>query len=89
MRNPGSNPVTRVQIVATVPEQMIVTRAGGASEHRKEGQKILYEPLTIPAGAEVNFRIDVQVQRPGDESTHVSLDELKLELRKRRNRQPT
>ncbi len=73
VRNPGSNPVTRVQIVATVPEQMTVVQAGGASDHRKEGQKIVYDPLVLPAGGEARFRIDVTAQRPGDVRFKVEL----------------
>src|SRR5262249_11544941 len=73
VRNPGSNPVTRVQIVATVPEQMTVTRAAGASDNRKDGQKIAYEPLSLPAGGEARFRIDIRAERPGDVRFKVEL----------------
>jgi uncharacterized repeat protein (TIGR01451 family) len=73
VRNPGSNPVTRVQIVATVPEQMMVTRAAGASDNRKDGQKITYEPLNLPAGGEARFRIDIKAERPGDVRFKVEL----------------
>jgi uncharacterized repeat protein (TIGR01451 family) len=66
VRNTGTDPVTRVQIVATVPEQMAVVRAAGASDHRKEGPKIIYEPLTLSAGAQAQYRIDVKAERPGD-----------------------
>jgi uncharacterized repeat protein (TIGR01451 family) len=73
VRNPGSNPVTRVQIAATVPEQVTVMRAAGASDNRKEGQRILYDPLTLPAGGEARFRIDVKAERPGDVRFKVEL----------------
>jgi uncharacterized repeat protein (TIGR01451 family) len=73
VRNPGTKPVTRVQIVATVPEQMIVIGAGGASDNRKEGQKIIYAPLTLPPGGEARFRVDVKAQRPGDVRFKVEL----------------
>jgi len=73
VRNPGTNPVTRVQIAATVPEQMTVTRAAGASDHRKEDQKIIYDPLTLPAGGEARFRVDVKALRPGDVRFKVEL----------------
>jgi uncharacterized repeat protein (TIGR01451 family) len=73
VRNPGSNPVTRVQITATVPEQMTVVRAAGASDHHKDGQKILYDPLTLPAGGEARFHIDVKAERPGDVRFKVEL----------------
>jgi uncharacterized repeat protein (TIGR01451 family) len=73
VRNPGSNPVTRVQIVATVPEQMTMLQAAGTSDHRREGQKIIYEPLTLAAGGEARFRIDVKAERPGDVRFKVEL----------------
>jgi uncharacterized repeat protein (TIGR01451 family) len=73
VRNPGTKPVTRVQIVATVPEQMAVIGAGGASDNRKEGQKILYEPLTLPPGGEARYRVDVKALRPGDVRFKVEL----------------
>jgi uncharacterized repeat protein (TIGR01451 family) len=73
IRNPGTNPVTRVQIVATVPEQMTVTRAAGASDNRREGLKIIYEPLTLPPGGEARFRVEVKAQRPGDVRFKVEL----------------
>ena len=66
VRNPGTKPVTQVQIVATVPEQMTVIGAGGASDNRKEGQKIIYAPLTLPPGGEACYRVDVKALRPGD-----------------------
>jgi uncharacterized repeat protein (TIGR01451 family) len=73
VRNPGSNPVTRMQIVATVPEEMIVTRASGTADNHKDGQKIIYDPLTVPAGGEARFRVDVKAQRPGDVRFKVEL----------------
>jgi uncharacterized repeat protein (TIGR01451 family) len=66
VRNPGSSPVTGVRIVAMVPEEMIVTRAAGTADNHRDGPKIVYGPLTLPAGAEARFRIDVKAQRPGD-----------------------
>ena len=44
----------------------MVTRAAGASDNRKEDQKIIYQPLTLPAGGEARYRIDVKAQQPGD-----------------------
>jgi hypothetical protein len=59
--------------VATVPEQMTVMRAAGASDNRKDGQKITYEPLTLAAGGEARFRIEVKAERPGDVRFKVEL----------------
>jgi uncharacterized repeat protein (TIGR01451 family) len=73
VRNTGTDPVTRVQIVAIVPEQMTVVRAAGASDNRKEGQKVLYDPLTLAPGALAQYRIDVKAERPGDVRFKVEL----------------
>jgi uncharacterized repeat protein (TIGR01451 family) len=66
VRNTGTDPVTRVQIVATVPMEMAVVRAAGASDNRKEDSKINYDPLTLAPGAHASFRIDVKAERPAD-----------------------
>jgi uncharacterized repeat protein (TIGR01451 family) len=73
VRNPGTKPVTRVQIVATAPEQMTVLGAGGASDNHKEGQKIIYAPLTLPPGGEASYRVDVKALRSGDVRFKVEL----------------
>jgi uncharacterized repeat protein (TIGR01451 family) len=66
IRNLGTTAVTHVRVEATVPEQMAVTRAVGPADNRKEGRRLLYEPLTLAAGGEVKYRIDVKALRPGD-----------------------
>jgi uncharacterized repeat protein (TIGR01451 family) len=73
VRNPGTKPVTKVQIVALVPAQMTVTRAAGAADHRKDGQKITYEPLTLQAGGEARYQIEVKANQVGDVRFKVEL----------------
>jgi uncharacterized repeat protein (TIGR01451 family) len=73
VRNPGTTPATGVQVVATVPPEMVVTHAAGAADHRKEGQKILYNAVTVRAGGEARYRIDVKAQKAGDVRFKVEL----------------
>jgi uncharacterized repeat protein (TIGR01451 family) len=73
VRNPGTKPVTKVQIVAIVPAQMAVTRAAGAADHRRDGQKITYEPLTLQAGGEARYQIEVKALQAGDVRFKVEL----------------
>jgi uncharacterized repeat protein (TIGR01451 family) len=73
VRNPGSGPVTNVRIAATVPQQMTVTRAAGTTDNRKEGQKVIYEPITLQGGGEARFSVEVKAQRPGDVRFKVEL----------------
>jgi uncharacterized repeat protein (TIGR01451 family) len=73
VRNQGTTPVTRVRISATVPDQLLITQAAGAADNQKQGQRITYEPLTLPAGGEARYRVDVKAQRPGDVRFKVEL----------------
>jgi uncharacterized repeat protein (TIGR01451 family) len=73
VRNPGTTSATNVRIVATAPEQMEVTRAAGAADNRKEGRKIVYEPLTLQAGGQALYYVEVKALRPGDVRFRVEL----------------
>jgi uncharacterized repeat protein (TIGR01451 family) len=66
VRNQGQVPATNVVVAATVPAQMSITRVTGAAKYRVEGQRVTYEPLTIPVGGEARYQIDVKAERPGD-----------------------
>jgi uncharacterized repeat protein (TIGR01451 family) len=73
VRNQGSSPVTGVRIAATVPEQMQTKDAAGAANHRTEGQKVTYEPITLQAGDAARYRIEVKALRAGDVRFKVEL----------------
>jgi uncharacterized repeat protein (TIGR01451 family) len=73
VRNPGTNPATNVRIIATVPEQLEVTQAAGSTDNRKMGNRLIYEPLTLRAGGEARYRIDVKAKNPGDVRFKVEL----------------
>jgi len=78
VHNQGTSPVTGVRIEATVPAQMSVLQATGAANHRREGQKIIYEPLTLQAGDSARYRVEVRAERPGDVRFRVELTAAQL-----------
>jgi uncharacterized repeat protein (TIGR01451 family) len=73
VHNQGTSPVTDVRIVATVPAELEVTQATGATAHRQQGQKVSFEPLTLPAGGDARYRIEVKALRAGDLRFRVEL----------------
>jgi uncharacterized repeat protein (TIGR01451 family) len=72
VRNLGTDPVTRVTIVAMVPEQLEILRAVGA-DTRKEGAKVLFAPVTLAPAAEARYEIAVRALRAGDVRFRVEL----------------
>jgi uncharacterized repeat protein (TIGR01451 family) len=73
LRNQGTAQATRVQIVATAPPQLAVTRAVGPADNHMEGQKVIFDPFTLAAGAEVRFHVHVKALEPGDVRFKVDL----------------
>jgi uncharacterized repeat protein (TIGR01451 family) len=73
VRNPGTTPAGNVRIVAVVPMQMEVQRAAGDADNHKDGQKIVYDPLTLPANGQASYLIDVKATQPGDVRFKVEL----------------
>jgi uncharacterized repeat protein (TIGR01451 family) len=79
VHNPGTKTATNVRVVATVPDQMEVSRAAGTADFRKEGQRVIFEPFTLQAGNDARFQIDVKALRPGDIRFKVDLTADSLE----------
>jgi uncharacterized repeat protein (TIGR01451 family) len=73
VRNSGSVPATRVRIHATVPQQLDLFQAMGPSPHRIAGQVVNFEPLSIPAGGEARYRVEVKALQPGSVRFRVDL----------------
>ncbi len=73
LRNQGTAPVTNIRIEARVPEQMEIVRVQGTSDHRKDGQKIAFEALTLAPRAEARYVITVRALTPGDVRFKVDL----------------
>ncbi len=65
VRNQGTQAATNVRIEALVPEEFSFTKAI-PSGYRQEGQKILFQPITIQPGDEPRFVIDVKALKAGD-----------------------
>jgi uncharacterized repeat protein (TIGR01451 family) len=73
VRNPGSTAATNVRVTAQIPVQMELTRAAGMSDHRRDGPKVAFNPITLEAGSEGRFQIEVKAARPGDVRFKVEL----------------
>jgi uncharacterized repeat protein (TIGR01451 family) len=66
VRNQGTLPVTNIRLTATVPAELAIVRVQGPVDHKKDEQKIIFEPLKLPANTETIFRIFVRAVKPGD-----------------------
>lgn len=73
VRNQGTSPVTSVRILAAAPAQEQVTDATGVSNHRIDGQKVTFEPITLAAGETAQYRVTVKALRAGDVRFKVQL----------------
>lgn len=73
VRNQGSTPAANVIVEANVPEQLEVTRVTGPADHRKEGQLVAFQPLTLPPRGEARYVIFVRALRAGDVRFKVDL----------------
>jgi uncharacterized repeat protein (TIGR01451 family) len=73
VRNQGTIPATGVRIDVQVPEQMAVVRVTGPADHRKEGQRIEFLPLTIQPQNTARYTVYVKALRPGDVRCKVEL----------------
>jgi uncharacterized repeat protein (TIGR01451 family) len=71
--NQGPVPATKVQVVATAPEQMAVTEVKGPSNATRDGNTITFEPITLAPGATAAYEVFVKPQRPGDVRFRVEL----------------
>ncbi|MBY0524976.1 MAG: DUF11 domain-containing protein [Gemmataceae bacterium] len=65
--NQGAIQATKVQVIATVPEQLAIVSARGPSNHQVAGQQVIFEALpAIQSRTEVKYEIVVKALRPGD-----------------------
>lgn len=63
MRNPGSQPVTNLRIVATLPAHLELVQAPG--NPKRDGAKVVFDPFTLPAGGESPLEIRTKALKPG------------------------
>jgi uncharacterized repeat protein (TIGR01451 family) len=73
LRAQGSAPVTNIRISTMVPAELVVTRIQGPVDHVKDGQKIMFEPLDLPAGKDTVYRIHCKALKSGDLRFRVQL----------------
>lgn len=71
--NQGPVPATKVQVAAVVPELMAITDAKGPSNAARDAGKVVFEPVTIPAGGTAVFEVFVKPLKPGDARFRVEL----------------
>jgi uncharacterized repeat protein (TIGR01451 family) len=73
LRSQGSAPITNIRIGATVPVELAVTRVQGPVDHVKDGQKVTFAPLELPAGKDTVYRIHCKAVKSGDLRFRVQL----------------
>jgi uncharacterized repeat protein (TIGR01451 family) len=73
VRNQGQLPLTNVVVAATVPPQLALTRATGPADHRPDGPRVVFDPVTIPAEREARYEVEVRALQPGDARFKVEL----------------
>jgi uncharacterized repeat protein (TIGR01451 family) len=65
VRNQGSAPATNIRLRVEVPAEFAITRVQGPSDHKREGQTLLFEPLHLPPNTDRIYRIYVRAVKPG------------------------
>lgn len=68
VRNQGSAPATNVQILATAPPELEITRVRGPADFTADGRMARYIPFTVPAQTgdrERQFYVHAKALRPG------------------------
>jgi len=65
VRNQGSAAATNIRLRVVVPEEFAITRVQGPSDHQRDGQKLLFEPLHLPPNTDRIYRIYVRALKPG------------------------
>jgi uncharacterized repeat protein (TIGR01451 family) len=65
--NQGSASAAGVKVTAVVPDGLTILGADGPSSHRREGQRVLFEPVqALAASADLLYRVRVRGKSPGD-----------------------
>ncbi|MCS7167773.1 MAG: hypothetical protein RMI91_10585 [Gemmatales bacterium] len=65
VRNQGSAPATNIRLKVEVPGELAITRVQGPSDHKRDGQTLLFEPLNLPANTDRMYRVYVRALKPG------------------------
>jgi uncharacterized repeat protein (TIGR01451 family) len=88
--NQGSKEATNVQLSALMPPELKFLSAEGATRHRAENGRVIFEPLQrLPAKSETVYRIKAKGERAGDVRMKVQLmsDEIRQPITKEESTQ--
>jgi uncharacterized repeat protein (TIGR01451 family) len=65
--NPGKNNVLNPRVFVNVPDEMSITAERGETTGRREGQKIVFDPLKVlHGGEEKGYTVEVVAKKAGD-----------------------
>ena len=67
VRNTGAGPATNLRLTAFAPPELVIVRVEGpfAHTHREGDSRVDFNPFVLPAGEQVQFRIECKPQRAG------------------------
>ncbi len=71
--NTGSDPATGVQVTAVLPPQMTLVAAKGQPQHRQDGQRVIYEPISLAAKADLIYEVNVRARQAAEVPFQVEL----------------
>jgi uncharacterized repeat protein (TIGR01451 family) len=71
--NQGSLPINQAEIVCTVPAEMRVLSATGASKGRVDGQSVTFTLTDVPPKQTLSFAVEVEALKAGDVRFHAEL----------------
>ena len=74
VKNQGTGADANVRIVATLPAQLTLVKAGGATEAKSDGQRVVFEPFAkLAAGETASWTVEARATAPGDVRFKVEL----------------
>ena len=67
VRNTGTGPAANLRLSATAPPELAIVRIEGpfAHNHREGDTRVDFNPFLLPAGEQVQFRVECKPQRAG------------------------
>ena len=68
--NQGRSPVSRVHLIATVPQEFQIL--GTKPTARVEGAKVIFDIFDVAVGGTTNYEVEVKAIRPGE--AHFEVD---------------
>jgi uncharacterized repeat protein (TIGR01451 family) len=67
VRNTGTGPANNLRLTATAPPELVIVRVEGpfAHSHQEGDAYVYFNPFILPAGEQVQFRIECKPRRAG------------------------